>query len=200
VPNILSIYQEWSIILRNAALCLTWLKKPSSRGNNLNLKFTTIVRAHSFLPANTIVDGELVVLDENGKPSFSALHKSRFTPDSLYFYVFDLLAYQQKDVRKLPLVDRLALLENDALKALRDPVRLSEVFDISPQQLVAAARRSGLEGIIAKRADSRYESAGSNIFGRSRALWRMRNGQTHSPVAQFNAQANHACMVGCCSQ
>jgi ATP-dependent DNA ligase len=43
-------------------------------------------------------------------------------------------------------------------------VHLSEVFDISPQQLVAAARRSGLEDIIAKRADSRYESAWSNIL------------------------------------
>jgi len=67
-------------------------------------------------------------------------------------------------VRKLPLMRRRALLENDALKGLRDPVRLSEVFDISPQQPVAAARRSGLEDIIAKRADSRYASAWSKIL------------------------------------
>lgn len=130
----------------------------SRRGNNLNIRFPTIARAFSFLPNDTIVDGELVVLDETGKPSFSALQHSRFTPDTLYFYVFDLLAYQGKDLRKLPLIDRRSLLEDHVLKAMRDPVRVSEVFNIPPKQLIAAAKRSGLEGVIGKRVDSRYES------------------------------------------
>src|SRR5215217_3999684 len=51
----------------------------SRRGNNLSNNYPTITRAFSFLPDDTIVDGELVVLDEQGKPSFSALHKFRFT-------------------------------------------------------------------------------------------------------------------------
>ncbi|HEX6715749.1 MAG TPA: non-homologous end-joining DNA ligase [Pyrinomonadaceae bacterium] len=130
----------------------------SRRGNNLNIRFPTIARACSFLPKDTIVDGELVVIDDTGRPSFSALQHSRFTPDALYFYVFDLLAYQGKDLRKLPLVERRSLLEERVLKSMRDPVRLSEVFNTSPKQLVAAAKRSGLEGVIGKRANSRYES------------------------------------------
>jgi DNA ligase D-like protein (predicted ligase) len=130
----------------------------SRRGNNLNIRFPMIARACSFLPKDTIVDGEVVVLDDMGKPSFSALQHSRFTPDSLYFYVFDLLVYQGRDLRKLPLVERRRLLEDQALKSMRDPLRLSEVFHTSAKQLVAAAKRAGLEGVIGKRADSRYES------------------------------------------
>lgn len=130
----------------------------SRRGNDLTDKFPSIARAFSFLPANTIVDGELVVLDEAGMPSFSALHKSRFTPDALYFYVFDLLVLQGRDLRKLPLVHRRSLLEVYALKGMREPVRLSVVFNESPKRLIAAAKESGLEGVIGKRADSLYES------------------------------------------
>jgi DNA ligase D-like protein (predicted ligase) len=130
----------------------------SRRGNNLSNNYPTISRAFSFLSDDTIVDGELVVLDEQGRPSFSALQKSRFTPGTLQFYVFDLLMYQGRDLRKLPLVERRALLEDQAMKDMRDPIRLSPVFDTSPKRLIAAARKSGLEGVIGKRADSRYES------------------------------------------
>ncbi len=130
----------------------------SRRGNNLSGVFPTIAAAFSFLPDDAIVDGELVVLDEEGKPSFSALQHSRFTADALHFYAFDLLAFQGRDLRKLPLLDRRCLLEAYALKGMRDPVRISAVFNTSANKLVAAAKNAGLEGVIAKRADSRYES------------------------------------------
>jgi len=130
----------------------------SRRGNNLTNIYARITRAFSFLPDNTMVDGELVVLDQQGRPSFSSLQKSRFTPDALHFYVFDLLAYQGRDLRKLPLVERRELLEGHVLKGMRDPIRLSAVFNTSPKPLIAAAKKSGLEGVIGKRADSRYES------------------------------------------
>ena len=111
----------------------------SRRGNNLNSSFAPLVRAFSFLPNDTIVDGELVVL-------------------ALHFYVFDLLAYEGRDLRKLPLGDRRVLLEDHALQNMRDPVRLSPVFEATPKQLIAAAKQAGLEGVVGKRADSRYES------------------------------------------
>lgn len=130
----------------------------SRRGNNLNGRFPTIAGAFSFLSDDAMLDGELVVLDEDGKPSFSALQNSRFTPDALYFYVFDLLAYQGKDLRKLLLLERRTFLESYALEGMRDPVRLSAVFTASANKLIAAAKKTGLEGVIAKRADSRYES------------------------------------------
>ena len=130
----------------------------SRRGNSLNTKVPSIAKAFSFLPDETVVDGELVVLDETGRPSFSALQNSRFTPDALYFYVFDLIALHGRDLRKLLLRDRRRLLERDALAGMRDPVRLSAGFKASATDLIAAAKNAGLEGVIAKRTDSRYES------------------------------------------
>lgn len=130
----------------------------SRRGNNLNNAFPRIAASFSFLTDNTILDGELVVLDESGKPSFAALQKQKFRPEALHFYAFDLIAYKGKDLRKLPLVDRRMVLEKSALTRMREPVRLSSVFPTSASRLIAAARKSGLEGVVAKRGDSRYES------------------------------------------
>lgn len=130
----------------------------SRRGNNLNNAFPRIAAAFTFLTDNTIVDGELVVLDDDGKPSFAALQKHKFSPDALHFYAFDLIAYKGKDLRKLPLIERRTVLEESALTRMREPVRLSSVIPTSPSQLIAAARKSGLEGVVAKRGDSRYES------------------------------------------
>ena len=130
----------------------------SRRGNNFNDRFGPIAQAFGFLADDTIVDGEVVALDDQGKPSFSALQHSRAGPESLYFYAFDLLAYQGRDLRKLPLAERRVLLEKHALRGMRDPVRLSEVFKASPNQLIAAAKEAGLEGIVAKRSISTYES------------------------------------------
>jgi bifunctional non-homologous end joining protein LigD len=130
----------------------------SRRGNNLNSMFAPLVSAFSFLPDDIIIDGEVVVLDEEGRPSFSALQHSQFTPESLHFYVFDLVAFEGRDLRKLPLAERRRLLEDHALQGMRDPVRLSEVFDATPKQLIAAAKQAGLEGVVGKRANSTYES------------------------------------------
>ena len=143
-----------ALVLKNRGVITVF----SRRGNNLNARFPSIVNAFSFLPDGSMIDGELVVLDDEGRPAFSALHKSRFAPDALYFYVFDLVAFRKKDVRRLPLIDRRRLLEEHALKGMRDPVRLSEVLHASPKTLVAAARKAGLEGVVAKRSGSRYES------------------------------------------
>jgi bifunctional non-homologous end joining protein LigD len=130
----------------------------SRRGNIMNVSFPSMPPAFNFLPDNTMVDGELVVLDKHGNPSFNALQHSRFNPAELYFYAFDVVAYQGRDVSKLTLVERRSVLETRVLKRMHDPVRLSAVFDASPKELVAAAKGVGLEGVVGKRADSRYES------------------------------------------
>jgi len=130
----------------------------SRRGNVLNHRFPALARAFEFLPDNTMLDGEVVALDGQGRPSFSALQNYGPRLKSVYFYAFDLLAYEGKDLRKLALSQRRMLLEKYALRGMRDPVRLSEVFRASPKQLIAAATDAGLEGVIAKRTDSAYES------------------------------------------
>jgi bifunctional non-homologous end joining protein LigD len=129
----------------------------SRRGNKMNTKFGRIATALKFLPDDTAVDGEVVALDEKGRPSFSALQNSWGSARALYFYAFDILIYREKDLRRLPLSERRNLLENFALPAVEDPIRISPSFDSDPKDLIKAVREQGLEGIVAKRTDSLYE-------------------------------------------
>lgn len=130
----------------------------SRRGNKLNDKFSQLANAFDFLPAGTIIDGEIVALDDRGRPSFAALQTSLSKRATLYFYAFDLLAYQGRETLNLPLSDRRALLENDALRKMKEPVRLSAVLQAAPGTIINAVRQAGLEGVVAKRLNSRYES------------------------------------------
>jgi bifunctional non-homologous end joining protein LigD len=130
----------------------------SRRGNNMNLQFPTVARAFAFLSANTILDGEIVALDDKGLPSFAALQKNRMRNLRAYFYAFDVLVYDGRDVRKLPLDERRSILENHALAELRDPVRISPILDAPARAIINAVKEQGLEGIVAKRVDSIYES------------------------------------------
>ena len=100
----------------------------SRRGNVVNARYPKMPPAFMFLPEDTIVDGELVVLDAQGRPSFSALQHTQGAVKSLYFYVFDLLALEGTDLRKLAFTDRRRLLEEYVLRGMSDPVRLSIVF------------------------------------------------------------------------
>lgn len=128
----------------------------SRRGNRVNSKYPAIATAFSALPAGTIVDGEVVVLDKQGRPVFNALQHAR-PGDPLFMYAFDLLAYKGKDLRRQSLSIRRQFLER-ALHGLTDPVRLSPVFRTSAQEMVRAVRQQHLEGVVAKRANSTYES------------------------------------------
>jgi bifunctional non-homologous end joining protein LigD len=130
----------------------------SRRGNEWNNRFPSLVDALSGLPNDTIVDGEIIVLDDTGKPSFNALQNLKsIPPESLRFYLFDIVAWRGSDVRSLPLADRRNILENLA-QTLHAPVMISEVFAAGPEELIRATKKAGLEGIVAKRRDSRYEA------------------------------------------
>ena len=130
----------------------------SRRRNRLNRKFPSIANAFEGLADGTILDGEIVALDEHGKPSFNTLQNWKSTDQPLYFYAFDVLAYGSKDLRRLPISQRRQVLEHLALNGLKDPVRLSPIFETPAANLVEAVREQGLEGIIAKRVESLYQS------------------------------------------
>ncbi|MGH9327990.1 MAG: non-homologous end-joining DNA ligase [Terriglobia bacterium] len=127
----------------------------SRRGNSLNQRFPSIAAGFGRLAAGTIADGEIVALDEEGRPDFNALQNAA-QGHPLYFYGFDLLAYKGKDLSRLELSNRRQALEQ-ALAGLTDPVRLSPTFSFPVRELVRAAREQGMEGIVAKRVDSTYE-------------------------------------------
>ncbi|BDT58775.1 ATP-dependent DNA ligase [Massilia varians] len=105
-------------------------------------------------------DGEIVVHDENGKPNFGLLQLAFDgvrTADIVYF-LFDAPYCNGYDLRNVPLVERRAALEQILRKAKSDKLRFSSEFGSNPDELVVAACKIGLEGVIGKRRDSRYVS------------------------------------------
>ena len=100
-----------------------------------------------------VVDGEVCALDEEGRPSFSAMQQGkRGTP--IVYYVFDLLEVEGEPIVDLPLEERRKRLEK-LLDKRNKTVRFSESFD-DGKALLSAAEQQGLEGIMAKRLGSRY--------------------------------------------
>jgi bifunctional non-homologous end joining protein LigD len=113
-----------------------------------------------------ILDGEIVALDEKGRSSFQLLqvYKSSEQRVPLVYYVFDLLFLEGKDLRKEPLSARRKLLA-DILKKAPPNIRLSEGLRGSKEDLLRVAQEFGLEGLVAKRLNSLYES------GRRSGAW-----------------------------
>ncbi|WGQ08701.1 DNA ligase D [Pedobacter gandavensis] len=122
-----------------------------------NERFYPIYEALKAWGINAVLDGEVVVLNEKGSANFGALQNWRGEADgALRYYVFDLLWYDGYDLRDLPLRDRKAILA--ALIPTSSPILLSKDFQTSGIDFLEAAKRAGLEGIMAKRMDSKYHT------------------------------------------
>jgi ATP dependent DNA ligase domain len=80
----------------------------SRREKSLSKKFPYIVEALAGLPEGTVVDGELVALDDRGRPEFNLLQNFRGAAARIHYYIFDLLCYEGRDLTRLPLVERRA--------------------------------------------------------------------------------------------
>ena len=122
----------------------------------LTAQFPTITAACADLEDRTVLDGEIIALDENGRPSFNTLQNRRFHQNAIQFYAFDLLIYGGHSLLELPLEKRREWLKIVLNKAT-DPIEFSASLDADVDSLIAAAKQAGLEGIVAKRRDSRYE-------------------------------------------
>src|SRR5689334_14298377 len=128
----------------------------SRRRKSLNRQFPYIVEALANLPAGTVVDGEVVAIDESGRPNFNLLHNFRAEASRIQYYVFDLLCWKDRDLTRVPLVERRALLKS--VVVIRDErIRIADYFEAAPKDLLSAVREQGLEGIIGKRTHSVYQ-------------------------------------------
>jgi bifunctional non-homologous end joining protein LigD len=128
--------------------------------NNKPLNYPQLLDALKALPADhVILDGEIVALDEKGRSSFQLLqiYKSSEKRVPLVYYVFDLLFLEGKDLRNEPLSARRKLLAT-VLKKAPENIRLSEGLQGSREDLLRVAQEFGLEGLVAKRLGSLYES------------------------------------------
>ena len=142
---------------RTVALCNGKKVELKSRNDkSFNEKFYPIHQAVKDWNVKAIVDGEIVVLDENGKSDFSALQNWRSEADGqLIFYVFDVLWLNGKDLTQRPLSERKEILKTFLPKD-HSVIRLSDTFDIGGLEFFEVAKELDLEGIIAKKADSKY--------------------------------------------
>jgi bifunctional non-homologous end joining protein LigD len=143
-------------------------------GNDCAATFPEIVRAIAALPFDRLVlDGEVVALDDKARPSFQRLqtrarlsrpidirHASVSNP--VTYYAFDLLGFEDFDLRSLPLTERKA-----ALRRVIPPVgalRFLEHVEEEGEALYQEVERLGLEGIVAKKAASPYKAGRSPMW------------------------------------
>lgn len=128
-----------------------------SRNNkSFNEKFYPVFKAIKDWGIHAIVDGEIVVLDDEGTPNFGALQNWRSEADGeLVFYVFDLMWVDGYDLTSVHLTERRRILLQN-LPGVDSIIRMSETFNSSASELLKAVAKMGLEGIMAKKADSLY--------------------------------------------
>ncbi len=122
-------------------------------------RFAPICRAIEGLPAaSAIIDGEAVLFDPDGVSRFELLQSALGThPERIAYAAFDLLFLNGHDLREMPLAQRKELLRT--LLADEGPtslLRFADHIDSSARELYAKACSAGLEGVVCKRADSRY--------------------------------------------
>lgn len=131
----------------------------SRNKNELRIRFPEIADAVENLTIQeSVIDGEVVALDEEGRSSFQLLQalemEGRKAP--ICFYVFDLMQLEGRSVIKLPLTQRKEILAK-ICESMGDPIRFSAEVGSDASKLLAEVKRRGLEGIVGKQRNSVYE-------------------------------------------
>jgi bifunctional non-homologous end joining protein LigD len=139
----------------------------SRAGQRLDQSYPELVDALSIDGPDLFLDGEIVAFD-HGQTSFSRLQqrmgihdaeRARNSPVAVYYYVFDLLEFDGRDVRSLPLLERKALLRRAV--EFRGHLRYTSYRRNHGETAFRYACRHGWEGVIAKRADGPYRATRS---------------------------------------
>jgi bifunctional non-homologous end joining protein LigD len=126
------------------------------RGTDLTQRFRYVAGALASLPDETVIDGEVVALDEQGMPNFNLLQNSRSAESHIMLYAFDVLVRRGENLTQRRLSERREILESTVTPHAH--VGISQVSHQSAKEMLAFVKSHGLEGIIAKRCDSVYES------------------------------------------
>jgi bifunctional non-homologous end joining protein LigD len=130
----------------------------SRNDSDFSGRYPAVLRGLANLPYETVIDGELVAFDEEGRPSFAALQNASSAVNvTVIYYVFDLLLLSGRDVMAEPLEQRRQRLEQHVLPRLGEPCRYAGPLDAPLPVLIESVKAQGLEGLVAKRHQSRYE-------------------------------------------
>ena len=125
----------------------------SRRGLDMTERFEVVARAleRAVRTPDVILDGEVCALDDEGRASFSVMQQGK---GPLVLYLFDVLEIDGEPVVDLPLRERRERLEE--VVDFKGAIRLSQAFD-DGEALFEAAKEQGLEGIVSKKVESRYQ-------------------------------------------
>jgi len=127
----------------------------SRKGISLNQTFFPLVESLRKFGFNAVLDGEIVVVDDGGYPNFQMLQDYRKTGSGhLLYYVFDLLYFDGHDLMNLPLIRRKELLKR--ILPSDSKIKFSDHVENEGILFFKVAREKGLEGIVAKHAQSAY--------------------------------------------
>jgi bifunctional non-homologous end joining protein LigD len=121
-------------------------------------KFAPVITALKEMDTEAVLDGEVVALDENDRPSFQLLQNHAGAETRFVYYVFDIAWYKGKDLRGLHLLERKSILQS-ILPADSAIIRYSSHIEEKGKDFFKVAVKHGLEGIMAKRSDSGYTTA-----------------------------------------
>jgi DNA ligase D-like protein (predicted ligase) len=133
------------------------VKLRSRNDKDFTVRYPAIAKALEKLPNETVIDGEVVALDESGRASFNVLQNYDSSQATILYYAFDVLILAGRNVMGERLELRRELLQQKILPKLSEPIRFSPALEASLPDLVQSVRAQGLEGLVAKRGDSLYE-------------------------------------------
>ena len=136
----------------------------SRNNNDFSIRYPSVLDGLAKLPNETVIDGELIAFDDEGRPSFNALQNYAVSTPVL-LYVFDVMVLGGRDLRRETLELRRQLLEEKVIPTLAEPIRYAAEVKATLRDLVHSVKAQGFEGLVAKRRNSRYES------GRRSGAW-----------------------------
>ncbi|HEY8206946.1 MAG TPA: DNA ligase D [Myxococcaceae bacterium] len=152
------------------------VKLLSRRGNDLSAAYPEVVRALEALPHPSLVlDGEVVVLDAQGRPSFQGMQKRAMLSSPreiaeaarrypVVLYAFDLLGFEDLDLRKLKLLERKAALRSLLPAEPASILRFSDHVEERGEDFFEQVAKLDLEGVMAKKADAPYEGGRTSTW------------------------------------
>jgi bifunctional non-homologous end joining protein LigD len=164
-------------------------------GHDWQAKMPALVKELAALGLDaTFLDGEIVVLGDNGNPDFNALQNAfdhGQGADRIVYFVFDAPFFQGHDLREVPLRERRRLLRAFFEARATEHVRFSADFPADAASILRSACQMQLEGVIAKRADAPYVSRRSETWLKLKCKLRQ-----EFVVCGYTERSDNAAQVG----
>jgi bifunctional non-homologous end joining protein LigD len=138
----------------------------SRNDNDFSIRYSDVVKGLAKLPDETVIDGEVIALDDDGRPSFNILQNYGSSKAPVLYFVFDVMVLAGRDVMHEPLALARAVGERRSSRSSANRFDTPRRWMRVCRCLIESVKAQGLEGLVAKRLDSRYEQGCGLVPGR----------------------------------